>query len=331
MALEISAIVPTYNRATLIATTLRSLLTQSCKPAEVIVVDDGSSDDTEAVVRTFGAAVKYIRIDNSGPCRARNVGVRASCSQYIAFCDSDDIWLSDKLEQQFKIFEAAPNVDFVFSDFRTFTDERDATESKFESLSDEFWRGLPVKRLNSELSIIESPLVERLLRRQPIFPSTIAMKRSFFDAIGGWVECLGRTPSEDLEFVLRAAAHYPIGVVSKPVVGIRKHSSNFSGDNVRTTLGEIQILQYVLDHHAPGKRLRSLILDQVRRRREDVAAASFSAGDFETMRKVLAPAPMWQRSSKLHVKAAIARLPRALRSSVLKRMVSEPTCARLRS
>lgn len=325
MACEISVIVPTYNRATLIATTLESILTQSCKPTEVIVVDDGSSDDTEAVVRAFGIAVKYIRIDNSGPCRARNVGVRASCSQYIAFCDSDDVWLSDKLEQQFKIFEAAPDVEFVFSDFKTFSDEGYATESKFESLSGEFWRGLPRRTLNTELSIIEAPLVERLLWRQPIFPSTIAMKRSFFDSIGGWVESLGRTPSEDLEFVLRAAAHHPIGVVSKPVVSIRKHSSNFSGDNVRTTLGEIQILQYVMDHHAPGKRLRSLILEQIRHRREDVAAASFSAGDFETMRKVLKPAPIWQRSCRLHVKSAVARLPRALRNSLLKRMVSTPT------
>jgi len=325
MACEISVIVPTYNRARLIATTLESIVTQSCTPAEVIVVDDGSSDDTEAIVRAFGAAVKYIRIDNSGPCRARNVGVRASRSRYITFCDSDDVWFSDKLEQQFKIFEAAPNVKFVFSDFRIFSDEGYSTKSKFESLSSEFWRGLPRRTLSTELSIVEAPLVERLLWRQPIFPSTIAMKRSFFDSIGGWVESLGRTPSEDLEFVLRAAAHHPTGVVSKPVVGIRKHASNFSGDNVRTTLGEIQILQYVIDHHAPGKRLRPLILDQIRRRRENVAAASFSARDFETMRKVLEPAPIWHRSCRLHVKSVVARLPRALRNFLLKRMVSTPT------
>ena len=153
MACEISVIVPTYNRARLIATTLESIVTQSCTPAEVIVVDDGSSDDTEAIVRAFGAAVKYIRIDNSGPCRARNVGVRASRSRYIAFCDSDDVWFSDKLEQQFKIFEAAPNVKFVFSDFRIFSDEGYSTKSKFESLSSEFWSRAAAK--NSQYRIID--------------------------------------------------------------------------------------------------------------------------------------------------------------------------------
>lgn len=323
MACDISVIVPTYNRATLIATTLESIVTQSCRPAEVIVVDDGSSDGTEAVVRAFGTAVKYIRIDNSGPCRARNVGVRASCSRYVAFCDSDDVWHPDKLEDQLKIFDLAPDVEFVFTDFRTFSDEGWSTESKFESLPREYWKGAQ-RSLDVGLSIIEAPLMERLLWRQPIFPSTIAMKRSFFDSIGGWVECLGRTPSEDLEFVLRSAAQCPIGVVFKPLVGIRKHSSNFSGDDIRTTLGEIEILRYVLNHHSSAKRLETVILDQIRRRSESVAEASFNTRDFETMLNVLKKAPIWQRSWRLHVKTCVARLPRGLRNFALKRLLSTP-------
>ena len=104
MGFDVSVIVPSYNRADLIPQTIHSILNQSHPPAEVIVVDDGSTDDTETVLQQFGSAIKYLRINNAGQARARNIGAEASTSEWIAFCDSDDLWQPNKLSDQVRLF-----------------------------------------------------------------------------------------------------------------------------------------------------------------------------------------------------------------------------------
>src|SRR5579871_5754982 len=99
---DVSVIIPCYNRGPLIADTLRSVLGQTHIPAEVIVVDDGSTDNTAEVVAGF-PTVRYERIANSGVCRARNVGVGLARFSWLAFCDSDDLWEPDRLETQFRL------------------------------------------------------------------------------------------------------------------------------------------------------------------------------------------------------------------------------------
>ncbi len=115
--LSVSTVIPTYNRATVLDRALRSAVAQ-CEPGdEVIVVDDGSSDDTEAVVRAHGDRVRLLRTDHRGAGAARNAGVRAAKGELVAFLDSDDEWMPGKLARQRAIMEAFPDVLFVFSDF----------------------------------------------------------------------------------------------------------------------------------------------------------------------------------------------------------------------
>ena len=95
-----SVVVPTYNRAEWIGATLRSVLSQSSQPHEIIVVDDGSADGTETVVGAFGARVRYVRQENAGVSAARNHGARLATGEYLAFADSDDLWHPRKLEVQ---------------------------------------------------------------------------------------------------------------------------------------------------------------------------------------------------------------------------------------
>jgi glycosyltransferase involved in cell wall biosynthesis len=95
----ISAVIPTYNRSHLVARAVQSVLEQSFPPAEVIVVDDGSTDATEDSLRQFGAAVQYVRQENSGGATARNRGVRESTREWVAFLDSDDMWATTHLER----------------------------------------------------------------------------------------------------------------------------------------------------------------------------------------------------------------------------------------
>src|SRR5436190_15605234 len=115
----VSIIVPTYNRAYCIEKTLDSALAQTHGDLEIVVVDDGSTDDTEALMaRRYGAEprVRYIRQANTGVTGARNHGLREARGDYIAFLDSDDLWLPWKLEAQLACLAAVPEAGMVWTD-----------------------------------------------------------------------------------------------------------------------------------------------------------------------------------------------------------------------
>lgn len=320
MALEISVIVPTYNRADLIAETLASILKQSHKPAEIIVVDDGSRDNTEAIVREFSSQIKYVRIDNSGECRARNVGVSAASAPWIAFCDSDDLWHPDKLLLQTRLFERASDVEYSFTNFKTVVDGEWSGTTKFDTSPTGYW-DLPRREIADGTFVVQAPMCACILRHQPIFPSTLMMKRSFFDRIGQWRESLGRIPSVDLEFHFRCVSQPLIGVVSTPVVGIRKHASNFSGNPLRTTIGEVEILRYILSNVPAAREYEGRIREEIVVRSARTAEDAFAIGDLELVRQLLESVPYDQRSWKLRVKSHILQLPEPVGQFLQKRLV----------
>jgi glycosyltransferase involved in cell wall biosynthesis len=97
---NISVVIPTYNRNFCIGRAIASVLRQTCAATELIVVDDGSTDNTRDLIASYGSAVKYLFQPNAGVSAARNTGVRAARSDWIAFLDSDDEWLADKLRVQ---------------------------------------------------------------------------------------------------------------------------------------------------------------------------------------------------------------------------------------
>ena len=115
--LAVSVVIPTYNRAHLLPNALRSVLAATRQGDEVIVVDDGSTDDTERALAPWSERIQYIRVPNGGAGAARNHGVRLATKPLVAFLDSDDEWLPDKLELQRALMSARPDVLFCFSDF----------------------------------------------------------------------------------------------------------------------------------------------------------------------------------------------------------------------
>ena len=115
--LSVSTVIPTYNRARLVERAIRSAVPQ-CEPGdEIIVVDDGSTDDTEAVVRAVGSPVRYVRGEHRGQGAALNLGVRESTGDLVALLDSDDEWMPEKLSWQRAVMRQFPEVLFLFSDF----------------------------------------------------------------------------------------------------------------------------------------------------------------------------------------------------------------------
>jgi glycosyltransferase involved in cell wall biosynthesis len=115
--LSISVIIPTYNRASLIKRAVDSAIGECTPGDEIIVVDDGSTDDTEKVLSKYGAPLKYYKITNSGAGAARNWGIEKSQNPLVAFLDSDDEWMPGKLAIQRTFMEACPEVLFSFTNF----------------------------------------------------------------------------------------------------------------------------------------------------------------------------------------------------------------------
>jgi glycosyltransferase involved in cell wall biosynthesis len=121
---SVSIVITTYNQAAFIEATVRSALAQTYPRCEVIVVDDGSSDETPERLATFGSTIRYIRQDNRGVAGSRNTGIRQATGELLAFLDGDDIWEPGKIAAQVAAYQAHPRSGLIAVDTREFTGPR---------------------------------------------------------------------------------------------------------------------------------------------------------------------------------------------------------------
>lgn len=206
MTPKISVVIPTYNYGRFVAEAIESALGQSLTPLEIIVIDDGSTDDTGTVVQAFGDRVRYIGQKNAGVCAARNRGVAESGGELIAFLDADDIWEPEKLEQQVAIFAEDPEIGMVHCAMREFDSATGETVA-FRT------KGL-AGQVADDLLLMEEPAVN-------VSGSSVMVTRAAFDDVGGFdtrMKC-----GEDWDFCYRVARKYKVGFVSEPVLNYRRH------------------------------------------------------------------------------------------------------------
>lgn len=141
----ISVIVPVYNAGRYLAEAVESILAQAYRPIEIIVVDDGSTDDSADVARRFGSAVRYYFQANAGAAAARNQGVEFSQGTFLSFLDADDLWVTDKLSRQMAILADDPDLSMVFGHVQQFySPELDEETRKKIDLSQETMPGYHV-------------------------------------------------------------------------------------------------------------------------------------------------------------------------------------------
>ncbi len=191
---SVSVIIPTCNRAPLLGRALASVLGQSRPPDEVIVVDDGSSDETPALMAQRFPGVLYLRQENRGVSAARNRGIRQASSQWLAFLDSDDEWLPRKLERQLALLAAEPQWHIIHND--------------------EIWirRGRRVNPMKKHAKQ-GGWIFARCLPLCVISPSAVMIRRSVFASVGLFDESL--PACEDYELWLRICCRYPVAYVDE--------------------------------------------------------------------------------------------------------------------
>ncbi len=214
----ISVVIPTYNRARFLPSAVASVRAQSYPCDEILIVDDGSSDDTPEVVATFGPGVRLIRQINAGPAAARNRGIDEARGDLVAFLDTDDRWLPGKLAAQVRLFRREPALGMVCADMAI---ENDVGIRLVES-------NFVLRGLQHDFAALDGrPLPDaprRLLEVNFVNTSTVVAKRQLLLALGGFDTRLRY--GEDLELWLRIAARHPIACVASVHEVRVEHDSN---------------------------------------------------------------------------------------------------------
>jgi len=235
----ISIVIATYNRAALLAETLESVFAQTFQGFEVIVVDDGSTDDTRALLERYGGRVKPVYQDNRGPSAARNAGVARAAAPWISFQDSDDLSMPDHLETLYGYVQQHPEVGMVFANggYVSGREHNRATIIPAEKS----------RRLAEQGVALRDLFDKSILRLQAALISKAA-----YEAVGGHDESLRICMDLDLGF--RLMMRFPVAYLDRVVFSYRKHEGN-TGRNEELRLSEnIRVIEKLLRDFPEARR-----------------------------------------------------------------------------
>lgn len=258
---KVSVIIPTYNRQDFVREAIASVLAQTYQDFELIVVNDGSEDDTQTVVQEFSAiapCIRYIFQPNQGVSAARNTGVALSVGAFVAFLDSDDLWQPDKLKRQLAFFTAHPEAHIC--------------------QTEEIWlrRGI---RINPHKKHRKAggDIFARSLDLCLVSPSAVMLRRSLFGRIGGFDPQL--PACEDYDLWLRIAALLPVHLIETPLVIKRGgHPGQLSHRYWGMDRFRITALQKLLDSGVLSPQQRQLTLAVFRKKCTIVAQGARKRG-----------------------------------------------------
>ena len=236
---QVSIIIPTYNRARLLPKAVESALNQSYKNTEIIVVDDGSTDDTKLVLTPYMSKIRYLTTEHKGAAHARNTGMRAATGKYIAFLDSDDTYRPYKLAIQVPFIEAHPEIGMVCTEFSGDYDNGYLEEYhmrnyhpiwirkgwRYENVfseKGEFSDGSFVDSINYYIGdIFKYVLMSTLL------PSNTALfPKAILDTVGFQDESI--CSGQDYEFIVRICKHYRVAFLNIPTYILVHHGKQLS-------------------------------------------------------------------------------------------------------
>ena len=209
-------IIPTYNRASLITSAIKSVIYQTYQDYEIIVIDDGSTDDTPEVLAAYCNKLQYVRLPHSGnPATARNAGLSIAVGEYVAFLDSDDEWLPNKLERQVQILNSNPEIGLICSNALVRNHGREELGNLYLHPDQGF----------------SGSVLPKLLEQNFIIASSAVIRRDILEKTGSFCELSELIAIEDYDLWLRIASLSNIHFIPEALAIYTKHS----GSNLRST------------------------------------------------------------------------------------------------
>ena len=227
---KVSIVTPTYNRAQYLPAAVASVLAQTFRDLELIIVDDGSVDNTRDVLEPFlsDKRVHYFYQANKGQSHARNLALEYAKGDFIAFLDSDDLWSVDKLEKQLAVFRANPQADIVHGD---------------EAMIDQTGSVISLQNMKRH----SGQITPFLLADNSVSITTALVKRQCFDEMGGFDTSVG--VADDYELWLRFSAYYHFKYEPGIVASYRVIADQISSDKCRRFAANEQIISQFLAKH----------------------------------------------------------------------------------
>lgn len=224
----VSVVIPAYNAERTIGATLDSVLAQSLRDFEIIVVNDGSRDETGAVLGSYAARhpdrITVIHQQNMGQAAARNNGIAAARGRFIAFNDADDVWAPEKLERQLHFLESNPEIGLCYTEGMTI-DEHGREKVPFGATPEFTGR-----------------CFETLITRNNIIGSSVMVRRAVLDDVGAFNPAL--RACENWELWTRIARKYPLALIDEKLSFYRQHGSNMSKDIDRMRENRLAAIQH---------------------------------------------------------------------------------------
>lgn len=259
---KVSVIIPTYNYASFVGQAIRSVLNQTFTDYEIVVVDDGSTDETPNVLAGFGDMIRVIRQENKGGSAARNAGIAAACGKYVAFLDADDQWKPCKLERQVAVLERDPGVGIVFSDIQHWVNGKLVHERYLKE------RGYKYPA--------SGYIFENLLREGFIFTPTVVVPKAVLDEVGGFDTTLRNC--EDVDLWFRIVELYRGGYIDEPLVIRNQHGSGVTSEKEDYLKGPIIVMTRLL-HRVNSRSSREIIKQRLQKMNFDLGYFYFDRGN----------------------------------------------------
>jgi glycosyltransferase involved in cell wall biosynthesis len=224
----VSVILPVYNGERFLARTIESVLAQTYAAAELVIVNDGSTDGSARVIDAYRASGRLTVIEqaNQGVASARNAALAASNGQLIALIDQDDTWLPDKLERQVAYMAAHPDIGLLHARI-------ECVDSHDRAMSCEGW---------IYVDDYEGMCADRLLAGNGLVPLTVMVRRTCLDDVGGFDQAFA--PADDWHLWLRIAVRYPLGMLDAVVGRYRVHDANESKNVLKMMMAAIRVMEW---------------------------------------------------------------------------------------
>lgn len=288
----VSVVIPAYNCSSYIGDAIDSVLRQSYQDFEIIVIDDGSTDGTGELVRTRYPIVRYVKKDNGGASSARNEGIRLSKGEYIAFLDSDDIWMPDKLEKQIAAFGNDSRIGMVFTDNDCFIGDK----------------RLP-SNFDKHKHLMTGDFVRNVFLYSHVATPTVMVKREVFDTVGYFDQ--GLATAEDDNMWMRISLNYPVSLINEILVscGLSPNSlSRTPGNIYKGVFRNIQLIttKYPLLY----ERLKDLISIKLAKLMFETGYTLFNKGENKASRRFFLSSIKYNfYNSKAHIYLFCSFLP----------------------
>ena len=303
---RVSIIIPTYNCARYIGRALDSVCAQTYKDYEILLVDDGSTDDTKDVSMQYGRKVTYLYQQNRGVSAARNHAILKANGELFAYLDADDMWYPEKLERQVAFLDVHQECGMVHSEMSIINEQDEILHLRFYE--------------ETKRSVPQGHCVQQLLMRCHIQTLTVLERRSSFDLVGGFDERLP-IAQDYLHWIMIAAEGQALGYLAEPLGKYRWRTGSLIGNHPRLLEDYVRICDILL-HEKPiaarhGEECADILRARSYKVQRELACLDRIEGRNESARRRLASLIKKRPSQvELYVDLLKAYLPASLFSTV---------------